>query len=50
MSNEKRKKDITAAFEAAHYRPPTPAEAKRISNAVDNRGTPGRPKKSEKSG
>lgn len=44
MSDD-RKEALTAAFEAANYRKPTPKEQERINNAVDNRGKTGRPKK-----
>ncbi len=46
MGKEKRKDDLKAAFEAAHYRKPTPEEGARIDRAVDGYvGQVGRPPK-----
>lgn len=45
MAREKRKEAMHAAFEAAHYRPPTKKESDRINRAVDTRGMAGRPRK-----
>ncbi len=46
MDDKKDRKDaLHHAFQAVHHRAPTPAESERINKAVDNRGTPGRPKK-----
>lgn len=44
-SKDEMKAALKDAFKACHYREPNEKESARIEKAVDNHGTPGRPKK-----